>query len=362
MRVTEEVLRELVFGGGLLGGGGGGCLDEGLKLGQLALQIGTPRVIRLEDLQSKQLVATVALVGAPAAAGARVRPVDYWRSLQLLLECSQPPPAGIITNECGSVACVNGLVQSALSGLPVVDAPCNGRAHPTGMMGAMGLHRRPGYLSLQAAAGGDPDSGRYLELVVRGSLATAAAVIRAAAIQAGGLVAVARNPVEAVWVGQHGAPGALRMARELGRLMLTAGTPKEKAEQVAHRLGGDCWGPASMRDYRIQTRGGFDVGWLELEREGLTAQIHFCNEYLVLEMQQRRLATFPDLIATIDAETGRPVTSCEVKDKTVWLVWAPARSLALGSGMKDPELFRPLENAIGTSLVQYVFGMEGGQQ
>ena len=114
--------------------------------------------------------------GKPAAKGTMVKPVGYVRAVELLTEKAGIKADGLITNECGGTATINGWLQSAVLGIPVVDAPCNGRAHPTGAMGSMGLHAKEGYVSHQTAAGGDLAQGRYLELVVQGSIEQAAAL------------------------------------------------------------------------------------------------------------------------------------------------------------------------------------------
>jgi DUF917 family protein len=76
--------------------------------------------------------------------------------------------AGIIPNENGAGFGVNGWIQAAALNLPMVDAPANGRAHPTGLMGAMGLHRQINYHSIQSAVGGNPDLDLYLEMTCQG--------------------------------------------------------------------------------------------------------------------------------------------------------------------------------------------------
>jgi DUF917 family protein len=117
---------------------------------------------------------------------------------------------------------VNGWIESAASGLPLVDAPNNGRAHPTGLMGAMGLHRVEGYVSRQTGVGGNPELGKYLEVAVQGSLRHTANMIRAAAVEAGGLVAVMRDPVSAAYLRNNAAVGASAHAMQIGRAMMAA--------------------------------------------------------------------------------------------------------------------------------------------
>ena len=64
-------------------------------------------------------------------------------------------------------------------------------------------------LSVQAAAGGDPAQGRHIELVVSASLSSASQMVRQAAVCAGGMVAVARNPVSVAYARENAAPGAV---------------------------------------------------------------------------------------------------------------------------------------------------------
>ncbi|MEU1436303.1 hypothetical protein ABZ438_19720 [Streptomyces sp. NPDC005786] len=94
-----------------------------------------------------------------------------------------------------------------MTGLPVVDLACNGRAHPSSVMGAMGLHQEENYLSSQGYAGGEPYA--YVEGSVSGGLEATSNVVRRASVEAGGWVGVARNPVEVGYAVRHGAPGAI---------------------------------------------------------------------------------------------------------------------------------------------------------
>ena len=81
-------------------------------------------------------------------------------------------------------------------GIPLIDAPCNGRAHPTGVMGSLNLHRDPNYITTMTCVGGRKELGRHVECTVTGSIDHCSKLVRAAAVEAGGLVAVIRNPVK----------------------------------------------------------------------------------------------------------------------------------------------------------------------
>lgn len=74
MRLGREELEAALLGGAVLGGGGGGSLADGRVLGEAALAGGVPTLVALDTLPADALVATVALVGAPAAPARCVAP------------------------------------------------------------------------------------------------------------------------------------------------------------------------------------------------------------------------------------------------------------------------------------------------
>ena len=78
---------------------------------------------------------------------------------------------------------------------------------------------------------------------------------------------------------------------------------------------------------------------------------------MLLERAGKRLFTFPDLIATFDADSHRPVTSAELREGMEVIVVATRKeNLKLGAGMRDPDLFTRIERAIKRPVVSYVFG------
>lgn len=351
--ITMEMGEAALLGGALLGGGGGGSMEKGRLNLKGALGAGKVVLADIDDIAPDAVLVTGSAVGAPAATEARVEPGDYVRVVEILKENGCPDPAGFIPNECGGSSITNGWVPAALMGLPVVDALCNGRAHPTGTMGSMGLHRDPAYVSRQAAAGGDRDKGMYLEIHAAGGLAAASSMIRAAADRAGGLVAVARNPVKASYVKKYGACGALAQAMELGKRMKEAMPRGGEAvlEAALGFLGGRREASGKVARKELVTRGGFDSGVIVIG----DYETAFWNEYMTLELGGKRLATFPDLIMTLDGGTGLPVTTAEIKEgQDVLLFVVPADRLILGEGMRCMDLMAEIEPVIGKKIVEFI--------
>lgn len=351
--ITEEWVKHVAVGGAVLGGGGGGSLEEGIEFGKLAVEYGRPEIAPVSALDSTDVVLTVSGVGAPAATESHVDPSDYVRAVELAVDrlASEGTTVGaLMTNEMGGFAAVNGLLQSAVTGIPLVDAACNGRAHPTGPMGSIGLPQDE--TVIQVGVGGEHDTERRHEIVVESHLESAASTIRSAAESAGGLVAVARNPVSAQYAKDNAAVAIYEQAEAVGRAVRTADNSSTAADGVAEVLDGEVAVTGTIESWDLETTGGFDVGTVVVDGHDLT----FWNEYMTLDRDGERLATFPDLITTIDADTGDPVSTAELSEgQSVAVIVAPASSLRLGAGMRQPELFEPVEEAVGEPVVEFAF-------
>lgn len=358
MKLTKKHVDAAVLGGGLLGGGGGGWTEDGRTMGYLAVELGDPTLEDVDNLAADAVLVTVAAVGAPSSPDKYVKPFHYLRALQILRKNLDQSVSGIITNENGPLATVNGWLQGSALGIAVIDAPCNGRAQPTAMMGSMGLHRDPDYVSRAAACGGRPHTDQYVELYVEGTVTQVAGMIRQASTAAGGIVAVARNPVAASYARENGAPGAVRQAIDAGKAMLEAEAqgPGAMIQAAAEALSGEVICRGLVTDVRLTREGGFDAGGATITDCAKEYEISFWNEYMTLESSGHRVATFPALIATLSTETGLPLTSAELEvGQSVALLYVPADNLFLGAGMRDPHLYRVIEQVLDKEIIKYVF-------
>jgi len=352
--LDDRWVEEACLGGGILGGGGGGSVEEGIWLGRLALKLGYPSMLDLAELPEDSLIATVSAVGAPSRKQ-RPIPSHYVRAVKLLIDHTGKEIAGLMTNEMGGSASINGLVQSAILQIPLIDAAGNGRAYPIGTMGAMGLSMNGDFVSEQAAAGGSKENGSYVEIYGKGSLPILTRLVIRGSYETGGLIAVARHPLPASYIKANAAVGALTQAVRLGKAYLSGQTGEEKIRKVVGVLGGKVVARGNVNSVELTVQQGLDVGKAVIG----DLEITFWNEYMTLEQRGERLATFPDLIMTMDAETGSPISSAELnKDQRVSVIVAPKENLILGTGMQDRQVFRDVERVIGKEIVQYVFPKE----
>lgn len=350
-----EIAKAAVYGGCLLGGGGGGWIKDGMARGSLALSLGKVRIVPIDSLDEDAIIMTASAVGASGSPDRHVLPINFVEAIEEVVKVTGVKPDAIVACEIGATGSVNGWIQSVVLGVPVVDAPWEGRAHPTAAMGSGGLWFLEGYESIRSAVGGDPTKGRHMKMVVRGSFQSCATMVRQAAVQAGGVVAVGRDPLPASFMKKNAACGSLAQAISLGQAYLKGllNGPDSAIESACSFIGADVIYKGTVTSIDLEQRGGFDVGTIQMDKG--VCQITFWNEYMTLEIKGERIATFPDLIMTFD-ETGTPLISAGVEPgQRLTIAHAPKDNLILGTGLTDARCYDDAEQATGKEIIKYSF-------
>lgn len=352
--LDERRLRELVYGGAVLGAGGGGSIEAGLAAGSEALALGSPRLVEIDELAPTTLIATLSIVGSMGGmSGAQPRP-QHGLALSQLAKLEKKRIGAVIASEVGPQAVTYGWRESAIAGIPIVDAPCNGRAHPLGVMGSLGLNRNPSHIAAAAAIGGDSGSSNYVHLSLRTSATKAGKMIREAAASFGVPLAVVRNLLPASYVRNHAAIGGLKYAAQVGAIMLREmkhGLDR-LLQQLVGFMGGRILFAGRVNSVSLTESHGFTLGHIRLQdRHGGDCAVGVCNEYLALRKERKNLATFPDLITIFDLESSLPLASPQVKPgMRVAVLGVPRSRLKLGSTMKDRSLLVPIERWLNIPL------------
>jgi uncharacterized protein len=356
--LDERRLRELVYGGAVLGAGGGGSIAAGLAAGREALARGTPRLAHIDELPPQTLIATLSIVGSVGGMTGDQSSPQHGRALRRLVEVEKKSVGIVIPSEVGPQAVTYGWRESAISGIAIVDAPCNGRAHPLGLMGSLGLHRRPSYVTTTIGIGSSHITHDRVELTLRTSALKASKMIRDSAAASGIPLAVARNPLPASYIRKHAAIGGLKYAAQVGKIVLlemSRGLP-HLLQRLSHRMGGHILSQGRVTSaVLIETR-GFTIGHILIANQrGEDCCVAVCNEYLAFQREGVALAAFPDLITLFDFESSLPVASPEVKPgMRVAVLAVPRARLRLGSTMKDGFLLRPIERLLKVQLTGIV--------
>lgn len=353
--LTLHDVEAAVRGGAVFACGGGGWIEHGRELGTLAVTIGRPQLVSIDELAEDDLVATAAAIGAPGGSTDwQMLGVDYVRAVQMVQEDIEAPIAGLIIGQNGMSSTVNAWLPSALLGLKVVDAVGDMRAHPTGDMGSLGLAANPDAV-VQAVAGGNRGRNQYLEALVRGPTATISPILRTAADRAGGFIASCRNPVRASYVRAQAALGGISRALALGDAILAAEARGGAAvtDAICRATGGQIIGSGRVARSTVRyTREAYDVGIIEIDAVDRRV-LHVMNEYMAVDGEDgARLATYPDVITTLDAD-GHPVSAGALtKGQEVLILHVPKSLLPLARSVRDPVLYQPVEQALGIEITR----------
>jgi DUF917 family protein len=355
--LTEKDVEAAVKGGSVYAAGGGGFADHGRMLGYAAVSIGRPELVDIEELDPTDWIATAAAIGAPASLTPwEMRGVDYVRAVQLLEQALGEKLSGLMIGQNGKSSTLNAWLPSAILGTKVVDAVGDVRAHPTGDMGSIGLAGSPKQM-IQTAVGGNRGDNRYIELVVKGATAKVSPVLRTAADQAGGFITSCRNPVRAKYVRRHAALGGISMALELGEAIIEAEKRGGSAviDAIVRTTGGSIIvkGPVTRREL-VYTKEAFDIGRFSIGEDDRAATIHVMNEYMAVDdAGGTRLATFPDVITTLDA-SGTPLSAGQLRaGMYVFVLHISKKLLPLSSSVLDPAVYPAVEKAMGIELAKY---------
>lgn len=352
--LTSDDARRAVIGGGVFACGGGGWKWHGELMGGLATSVGRPVLAEVDELPADSWVATVAAIGAPASPNWEIQPVDYVRALQKLMEVCEHPISAVLTGQNGYSTTVNGWIQSAMLGVKVLDAAGDVRAHPTGKLGSLGLTSRPGYTTTQVVNGGNRKLHGHFLSVNQGSVQTCDDVLRDISVRTGGFIASARNPVELSWVREHAALGSISLALDLGAAMEAAASGGGDAvvEAVCLTIGATVLARGELRnEVSLITKGGFDHGTFRIGSH----TVPYLNEYMAVDVDGERVATYPDTIAILRADNGLPLAVQDaVEGLPVVLAVAEANSLPLSSSALDPVAVGECEKLMGIEFLRYL--------
>jgi len=352
MLTTDDV--EAGIAGGLFlsaGGSGRNAVAKNRMLGQMALDYGGVRLVALDALDPDAAIITATAVGAPGFANWAIRPRDAINAARRLIDRLDKPPAGVI---CGHVPGFNAWLVAAALGLDYVDAASNGRGHPTVKMGGMGLASRLDLAITQIGCSGSKAEDNELAVIAEGDIVRTSNLLRQAAVINGGLIYAARGPLSAGFIKANGAAGAISFQLDLGRAMLAARGADRIRATVAF-LDGALLVEGEVTENTVTYANGFDLGHMKVRGSKGEAVLGVYNEFMTADFAGKRVATFPDMIGTLDPATGEVVSISESKPGArVAVIVAHRSKFPVGKGALDPAVFPEVEDAMGVDLRSYL--------
>ncbi|HYG42647.1 MAG TPA: DUF917 family protein [Bordetella sp.] len=339
-----------IMGGLLLSAGGSGRarVAQSRRFAELACQRGPLPLRQLDSLPPDSQILVSTAVGAPGAGKHLADPDHAVLAARNLIAASGVRIDAVMP---GHVPGFYAWLLAAELNVPLLDAACNGRGHPTVRMGSLGLSSQPDTLLYQAGAGAN------LQITLHGNMLTTSTLLRAAAVQAGGLIMACRGPLPATLVAQAAAPGAIGCQLALGKAMLDAGENAEARIAALVSTGGArLLAKGAIQENTVAYQDGFDVGTVSLadQDSGQLLQLGVCNEFMTLQADGKRVSTFPDLQAAIDLDTGAVLAISEMKPgQRAALVVIPKARLPMGAGIYDPNVYPDVEARMQAPLSMY---------
>lgn len=351
--LTADDVEAGTVGGLFLSAGGSGknAIAKNRGLGQMALDYGGVRLVGIDELDPTATIITATAVGAPGFANWAIRPRDAINAAKRLIDTLEKPPVGVI---CGHVPGFNAWLVAAALGLDYVDVASNGRGHPTVKMGGMGLASRLDLSITQVGCSGSKAEENELAVVVSGDIVRTSNMMRQAAVINGGLIYAARGPLTAGFIKENGASGAITFQLELGRAMLAA-SGADRVRATVDFLGGELLVDGEVTGNTVTYGGGFDAGQMKVRGSAGEVVLGVYNEFMTADVGGKRVATFPDMIGTLDPQTGEVVSISESKvGSRVAVIIAHRSKFPVGKGALDPAVFPEVEKAMGVDMRSYL--------
>lgn len=309
-RVEASDLEAIAIGSAVYGTGGGGDPYVGKLLAQQAMRAhGGVNLIDTSEVGDDDLVVPVAMAGAPTVLLEKLGDVDtIVQALRALEHHLGRRATALMSAEVGGLNSTIPFSAAAALGLPLVDADTMGRAFPEIQMTLATLAGVP------ACPIAMTDEKGNAVVVSAVDNHWAERFVRSALTEMGGAAFLALMPMTGAQLRRATVRGSISQAWRTGQAWLDARAQHHNPIVELRRVtGGFHLFSGKISDVQRTLAGGFCRGHAQIDGLdgdfGRTVRLHFQNEFLLAESQGEVLASTPDLIVTVDLETGEPITA-----------------------------------------------------
>jgi len=309
-QITTDQLDDIALGAAVLGTGGGGDPYVGKLMAQAAIaRHGPVTLLEAGDLDDGDLVIPGGMMGAPTV---MLEKVPAGREIGTVIRALAAylgrPVAATMSPEAGGINSTIPIAAAAELGLPLVDADMVGRAFPELQMCTPTLYGVP---ATPLAVADDKGNSA---IVTATDNRWAERLARSLTVDMGCWAMVALYPMTGRQVKETCIHGTITLLARIGCTIRAARARHEDpvAAVCAVTKGRVIW-RGKVVDVARRTAGGFVRGEAAIAGveadAGRTLRIAFQNEFLLARAGDEVLATTPDLITVLDAETGEPITT-----------------------------------------------------
>lgn len=314
-QLTQDSLEDLSAGAVFLATGGGGDPYVAMLIaGQALASYGPVQLLAPEELDDDAFVVAIGGVGAPTVSLELLPSIDEARNTLRAFEARVGRKVdAIVSFEIGGGNSLIPIVAAAAAGVPVIDGDGMGRALPEAQMMSYPIS---GVLPTPAVA--TDYKGDVTEFDTA-DIMQFEKEIRHCAVVSGGMVTSAEHPMSGRQLKDSVIPGTVSFSIELGKLLRQyRGNAHRIFEPLGSLFAGSIYGDlfhlytGKVVDSSTRIVGGYDIGEATIagfSGEGAPLTVSIKNEYLVAAVEDRVLASVPDLITIVDYETSTPINA-----------------------------------------------------
>ena len=307
--ITVQALDDIALGAAVLGTGGGGDPYIGKLMSQAALrQHGDVTMLDPAELDDDDLIVPTAMMGAPTVMLEKIpRGSEIVTAFTSLEKYLGRKVRATMSAEAGGLNSTTPFAVAAELGIPIVDGDMMGRAFPELQMCIPTLY---GVTATPMAIADEKGNNAIINTVSNLWTETLA---RTLTVDMGCVAMIALYPMTGRQVKDYCCLQTISILERIGVTLRQARADhRDPVEAVRAVTNGAVIWRGKVADVERRTETGFARGVAAIagvDEYAGTLRVSFQNEFLVAQTDDRVLATTPDLITMLDAETGEPITT-----------------------------------------------------
>jgi DUF917 family protein len=308
--ISPENLEDIALGAAVLGSGGGGDPYIGKLMGIDALRkYGPVQLVSPDEISDDCLVVISAMMGAPTVMVEKLprgtEIVDAFLALQTYLDRTIDYTTAA---EAGGLNSTTPFTLAARLRIPMVDADGMGRAFPEIQMVT------PTMFGIAATPMAIADEKGNASIINTMDNRWTERLARTICIQMGTTAMIALFPMTGRQLKESMVAGTLTRAEHIGETIRQARQQHQNPIEALRIVTGGCeLFRGKVADVQRRTETGFTRGEATFQGtdgwDGRQLTLRFQNEHLLAVRDGKVVASVPDLITVLDAETGEPVTT-----------------------------------------------------
>lgn len=314
-KLTIPEIEDIASGAALLGAGGGGDPYIGKLVAVGAIkECGPVTLLDPEEIPDDELIVPFAMMGAPTVLCEKIIGGNEYKALfDIVSNHFGKKIYAIMPMEAGGLNSMFPIAAAARLGLPLVDCDGMGRAFPELQMVTFTI----GGISASPMALADEKGNTVIFETITNKWTEELA--RSVTMSCGGSVAVTLYTLTGAQLKEYGVKGIVTKSQKLGEALrkvknVTVCTPEEKFLEISESFK---LFKGKIKDVLRETKGAFNLGKVLIEGiaecKGHSAYVNFQNENLSAVIDGEIVATVPDLICLVDADTFTPIPTDALK-------------------------------------------------